>query len=173
MKKIAAMLALAALAMPAAGVAQQQQHRPGQSQGQDRGKGNDRGPQGRPAQQAQQPARPNNNNAHQHARPNNAPQQGRPAQGNGKFYADQHYRDGAHYTPTRITRNTRIYRGGNGRYYCRRSDGTTGLIAGIAIGGILGNRLGDGDSALLSTILGAGVGGVLGREIDRGNVQCR
>ncbi|MBB4147297.1 glycine zipper 2TM domain-containing protein [Sphingobium scionense] len=72
----------------------------------------------------------------------------------------------------RIDRNTRVYRGGNGRYYCRRNDGSTGLIVGAAVGGLLGNALGDGDSGLLSTILGAGVGGALGREIDRGNVYC-
>lgn len=97
----------------------------------------------------------------------------RPGPGDKKYFPDKFYRDGSHYQPTKITRNTRIYRGSNGRYYCRRSDGTTGLIAGVAIGGILGNFLGDGDSALLSTVLGAGVGGALGREIDRGNVQCR
>jgi len=157
MKKFAAMVLIAALAVPSASIAQQP-HRPEQGQ-RDR---NDRQPQHGQDHRGPQPERPNNSR-----------QPGNHGQGNGKFYADQHYRDGANYRPTRITRNTRIYRGSNGRYYCRRSDGTTGLIAGVAIGAILGNRLGDGDSALLSTILGAGAGGVLGREIDRGNVQCR
>ena len=64
----------------------------------------------------------------------------------------------------------RYWQGDDGRYYCRRNDGSTGLIVGAAVGGLLGNALGDGDSGVLSTILGAGVGGALGREIDRGNV---
>lgn len=97
----------------------------------------------------------------------------RPGPGGNRYYADRYYRDGRYYRPFPITRNSRIYRGGDGRYYCRRQDGTTGLIVGAAVGGLLGNQLGDGDSGLLSTILGAGVGGALGREIDRGNVRCR
>ena len=96
----------------------------------------------------------------------------RPGAG-GRYYADNYYRSGDNYRPSRISRNTRIYRGRDGRYYCRRADGTTGFIVGAAIGGIFGNRLGDGDSAVLSTLLGAGAGGLLGREIDRGNVNCR
>ncbi|RVT41861.1 glycine zipper 2TM domain-containing protein [Sphingobium algorifonticola] len=70
-------------------------------------------------------------------------------------------------------RNARIYRGGDGRYYCRRQDGTTGLIIGAAVGGLLGNRIDNGNSSLLGTLLGAGGGALLGREIDRGNVRCR
>ena len=88
------------------------------------------------------------------------------------YYADHYYARG-NYRPVRVTRYTRIYRGSNGRYYCRRSDGTTGLIVGAALGGILGNSLGYGDSQLAATLLGGAAGGLLGREIDRGRLTCR
>ena len=73
----------------------------------------------------------------------------------------------------RVTRQTRIYRGHDNRYYCRRNDGTTGLIVGAAVGGLLGNSLKGGGSGLAATLIGAGAGGLLGREIDRGGVSCR
>ncbi len=91
----------------------------------------------------------------------------------GRYYADRYYRDGRYYRPYKLTRNDRVYRGNDGRYYCRRSDGTTGLIAGAAIGGLIGNSLGRGDSGVLATILGAGAGAALGSSIDRGQVVCR
>lgn len=87
------------------------------------------------------------------------------------YYAENYYRGG--YRPIRVDRNTRIYRGYNGNYYCRRNDGTTGLIVGAALGGVLGNSLDHGGSNLLGTLLGAGVGGAIGNSIDRGNVTCR
>ncbi|MBQ1540475.1 MAG: glycine zipper 2TM domain-containing protein [Caulobacteraceae bacterium] len=69
-----------------------------------------------------------------------------------------------------MTRDDYIYRGRDGRYYCRRNDGTTGLVIGAIGGGVLGNAIG-GDT--LSTLLGAAGGAVIGRSIDRGNVRCR
>lgn len=92
--------------------------------------------------------------------------------GYSHYYADRYY-VGQGYHPVRVTRYTRIYRGGNGRYYCRRSDGTTGLIVGAALGGLLGNSLGYGDSRLAATLIGGAAGGLLGREIDRGSLSCR
>lgn len=90
----------------------------------------------------------------------------------GRYYqANRYYRDG--YEPIRVTRNTRIYRGYDDRYYCRRSDGTTGLIVGAALGGLLGSQLDRGRSNTAGILIGAGAGAVLGREIDRGNLNCR
>jgi hypothetical protein len=83
-----------------------------------------------------------------------------------------HYSRG-NYRERRLSRNDRIYRGRDGRYYCRRSDGTTGLIVGAVAGGLLGNALSGGRSATLGTLLGAGGGALLGQSIDRGSVRCR
>lgn len=81
----------------------------------------------------------------------------------------QHYHSGR-YRERRLGRRDRIYRGGDGRYYCRRSDGTTGLVIGAIAGGLLGNAVG-GDT--LGTLLGAGGGALLGQSVDRGNIRCR
>ncbi len=90
----------------------------------------------------------------------------------GGYDAARYYRFGS-YGERRLTRYDRIYRGSDGRYYCRRSDGTTGLIVGGVLGGLLGNAISSGHSSTLATILGAGGGALLGRSIDRGNVRCR
>ena len=93
--------------------------------------------------------------------------------GQRAYYADNFYRDGRYYQPRRLTRNDRIYRGNNGRYYCRRSDGTTGLIIGGITGGLAGSLLANGRSNTLGILAGAGVGAALGSTIDRGGVTCR
>lgn len=79
------------------------------------------------------------------------------------------YRDGK-YRERRLSRNDRIYRGRDGRAYCKRNDGTTGLVVGAAAGGLLANLIGGGT---LGTLAGAGGGALLGRSVDRGNVKCR
>ncbi|ONF96903.1 glycine zipper 2TM domain-containing protein [Sphingomonas jeddahensis] len=89
------------------------------------------------------------------------------------YYADTFYRDGRYYQTRRLGRNDRIYRGSNGRYYCRRNDGTTGLIVGGLGGGVLGSLLANGNSNTLGALIGAGAGALLGRSVDRGNVTCR
>jgi len=91
----------------------------------------------------------------------------------GGYDPSRYYRDGRYYRERRLSRGDRIYRGNDGRYYCRRSDGTTGLIVGAIAGGLLGNALDGGRSSTLGTILGAGGGALLGRSIDRGEVRCR
>jgi hypothetical protein len=90
----------------------------------------------------------------------------------GSYDASRYYRQG-NYSERRLGRNDRVYRGSDNRYYCRRSDGTTGLIVGALAGGLLGNALDGGRSSTLGTILGAGGGALLGKSIDRGNVRCR
>lgn len=79
------------------------------------------------------------------------------------------YQSGS-YRERRLGRNDRIYRGRDGRAYCRRSDGTTGLVVGGVAGGLLGNLVGGGT---LGTLAGAGGGALLGRSVDRGNIKCR
>ena len=57
----------------------------------------------------------------------------------GGYYADRYYRQDHRYRERRLADNDRVYRGRDGRYYCRRSDGTTGLIVGGVAGGVLGS----------------------------------
>jgi hypothetical protein len=92
----------------------------------------------------------------------------------GNYQADRYYTQNDRYRPRRLASADRIYRGSDNRYYCRRDDGTTGLIIGGLIGGALGNTIAPGGSKTLGTLLGGGGGAVLGRSIDRGgNVTCR
>lgn len=90
----------------------------------------------------------------------------------GGYYADRYYRDANYYQPRRLSYDDRIYRGQDGRYYCRRDDGTTGLIIGALGGGVLGNVIAPGGSKTLGTIIGGGLGAVIGRAIDRGDARC-
>ena len=91
----------------------------------------------------------------------------------GNYRPDRYYVDNSRYTTRRLTSNDRIYRGTDNRYYCRRSDGTTGLIIGGIGGGVLGNLIAPGGSKTLGTILGAGAGALIGNSIDRNNINCR
>lgn len=93
--------------------------------------------------------------------------------GQSAYYADNYYRSGNYYQERRLGAGDRVYRGRNNQYYCRRPDGTTGLIIGGIAGGVLGNIIAPGGSNTLGTILGAVAGGVGGRAIDRNNVRCR
>lgn len=97
----------------------------------------------------------------------------RPDPAYGSYYADRYYVDSPRYRERRLAANDRVYRGQDGRYYCRRNDGTTGLLIGAAAGGLLGNIIAGGGSETLGTLLGAAGGALAGREIDRNNVRCR
>lgn len=81
------------------------------------------------------------------------------------------YRSG--YRDERVSRDTRVWRDNDGRYRCRRGDGTTGLLVGGAVGGLLGNGIAGRGDRTLGTILGVAGGALLGREIDRSNSRCR
>lgn len=91
----------------------------------------------------------------------------------GGYYADQYYRSDRRYRERRLSNDDRVYRGRDGKYYCRRSDGTTGLIVGGIAGGALGNIIAPGDSKTLGTVIGAIGGAVVGSAVDRDNVRCR
>lgn len=99
----------------------------------------------------------------------------RPDPSYGGYYANRYYReDAGQYRERRLSKRDRIYRGEDGRYYCRRTDGTTGLVVGAIAGGILGNQIAPGGSEELGTILGAIAGGMAGSAIDRhDDVRCR
>lgn len=91
----------------------------------------------------------------------------------GSWDAYRHYRSGSRYHRRHLTRDDTIYRGSDGRYYCRHSDGTTGLIVGGLAGGVLGNLIAPGGSATIGTLLGAAGGAILGQAIDKGNAECK
>jgi hypothetical protein len=65
-----------------------------------------------------------------------------------------------------VYNNTRVWRGNDGRVYCRKSDGTTGLIIGGAAGALLGRELAGRGDRTLGAILGAAGGALLGKSID-------
>ena len=83
-------------------------------------------------------------------------------------------RPGYHHRPggRPIGDNDYIYRDNDGRYYCKRDDGTTGTIVGAIAGGVLGNIIAPGGSKTLGTILGGAGGALAGRAIDKNDVRC-
>lgn len=84
------------------------------------------------------------------------------------------YRAGPQYRERVLTTQDRVYAGYDGRYYCRRPDGTTGLIIGGAAGGILGNVIDGGRSRVLGTLLGGAAGALAGRAVEQNQqVRCR
>ncbi|WP_294352266.1 hypothetical protein [uncultured Sphingomonas sp.] len=89
------------------------------------------------------------------------------------YYADRYYRDDPSYRERRLSRRDRVYVGNDGRYYCRRNDGTTGLIVGGLAGGALGAAIAPGGSGLLGALIGGAGGAALGQSVDKNNVRCR
>lgn len=79
---------------------------------------------------------------------------------------------GRYSEPRRLSRNDRIWRDGD-NYYCRRDNGTTGLVIGAGVGALLGRTIDTRGDRSVGTLLGAIGGGLLGREIDRGELRCR
>lgn len=101
----------------------------------------------------------------------------RPDPSLGGYYADSYFRNDRRYRERRLSSNDRLYRGRDGRYYCRRSDGTTGLIVGGIAGGVLGNIIAPGDSKTIGTVLGAIGGAAVGAAVDSSSrndeIRCR
>jgi hypothetical protein len=97
----------------------------------------------------------------------------RPDPAYGGYDAGRYYRDDPRYREHNLGNRDRVYRGNDGRYYCRRNNGTTGLIVGAIAGGVLGNIIAPGDSKTLGTILGASGGALAGRAVGRHDTRCR
>lgn len=91
------------------------------------------------------------------------------------YEPSRYYRQGSQYQERVLASDDRVYAGTDGRYYCKRSDGTTGLIVGAAGGGILGNVIDGGRSRSVGTLLGAAAGALAGRAVERNNseIRCR
>ena len=101
-----------------------------------------------------------------------------PTQGYGKADTDANFyrkKDRRYYASRdqRVNGNTRIWRGDDGRYRCKKDNGTTGLLIGGAVGGLAGHEIAGNGDKLLGTVLGAAGGALLGREIDRDKYRCR
>lgn len=86
--------------------------------------------------------------------------------------APHYYREGDYQERT-MSPDERVYRGSDGRYYCRRSDGTAGLIVGGIAGGVLGNAIAPGGSKTLGTLLGAAGGAAVGNAVAQDSAHCR
>lgn len=93
-----------------------------------------------------------------------APAHGRRAQ------EAQRYQPQRYYT---TDNGIRYWQGDDNRYYCRRSDGTTGLLIGGAAGVLAGRAIDTRGDRTTGTILGAAAGALLGREVERRVSSCR
>jgi hypothetical protein len=93
----------------------------------------------------------------------------------GRDYRDDRIYDrrGRYHEPRRIGHRDRIWRGRDGRYYCERDNGTTGLVIGAGVGALLGRTIDTRGDRTVGTLLGGALGAVLGREIDRRELRCR
>jgi hypothetical protein len=89
------------------------------------------------------------------------------------YDASRYYRAGPNYRERVLSNDERVYAGNDGRYYCKRNDGTTGLIVGGAAGGILGNVIDGGRSRIVGTLLGGAAGALAGKAVDQNQSQVR
>jgi hypothetical protein len=68
----------------------------------------------------------------------------------------------------------RTWQGRDGRTYCRKSSGTTGLVVGGAAGALVGREIDSHGSRTTGTVLGAAIGALLGRHVQRNVIKrCR
>ena len=94
--------------------------------------------------------------------------------GSADWDASRYYHDDPRYQERPLSSNDEVYRGSDGRYYCRRSDGTTGLVIGAGVGALIGNGIDGGRNRAGGTIVGGVLGALLGREVERNaDVRCR
>ena len=85
--------------------------------------------------------------------------------------AKKHHKERRYYT---TDNGIRYWRGNDGRNYCRRSDGTVGLIVGGAAGALAGRAIDTRGERATGTIVGAVAGALVGRENDKGRkISCR
>jgi hypothetical protein len=91
------------------------------------------------------------------------------------YDAAREYRHDPRAPERRLSAQDHVYRGSDGRYYCRRSDGTVGLVIGGAAGGILGNVIDGGRNRTAGTLIGGALGALMGRAVDQQNsdIRCR
>jgi hypothetical protein len=91
------------------------------------------------------------------------------------YDAARYYRDDSRYRERVLTSEDQVYRGSDGRAYCKRSDGTTGLIIGGSAGGLFGNVIDGGRNRTAGTLIGGALGALLGRSVEQNQdeIRCR
>jgi hypothetical protein len=91
-----------------------------------------------------------------------------------EYDATRYYRDDPRYQERRLAMSDEVYRGSDGRYYCKRNDGTTGLIIGAVGGGVIGNVIDGGHNRVAGTLIGGALGALAGKSIDQNSdIRCR
>jgi hypothetical protein len=59
------------------------------------------------------------------------------------------------------------WRGDDGRTYCRKRDGTTGLVVGAVAGALVGRAIDRRGDRTTGTVVGGVAGALIGRQIER------
>ncbi len=67
----------------------------------------------------------------------------------------------------------KMWQDSQGRWRCKRSNGTTGLIVGAAGGALIGRAIDTRGERATGTIIGAAAGALIGRQVERSRVRCR
>ena len=67
----------------------------------------------------------------------------------------------------------REWRGRDGRRYCRKPNGTTGLVVGGVAGALVGRTVDSRGDRTLGTLIGGAAGALAGREIERSGSRGR
>lgn len=73
----------------------------------------------------------------------------------------------------RVDNGVQYWEGQDGRYYCKRSNGTVGLLVGGAAGALIGRAIDTRGSRATGTIVGAAAGALLGREVQKSRARAR
>ncbi len=84
---------------------------------------------------------------------------------NDRDYRDRDYRD-RDYRGRDDNYRGNEWRGRDGRTYCKKSDGTTGLIIGGVGGALAGRAIDTRGERTTGTLLGAAAGALIGKSID-------
>lgn len=90
--------------------------------------------------------------------------------GQDRYYRDH---DDRRYRNDHRRAAYREWRGRDGRRYCRKPDGTTGLVVGAVGGALLGRTIDTSGDRTAGTLLGGVAGALAGRAIERGGNSCR
>jgi hypothetical protein len=81
-----------------------------------------------------------------------------------RYNNDNRYNDGYRQN-VNYNDGPREWRGSDGRTYCRKKDGTVGLVVGGAAGALIGRGLDRGYNRSTGTILGAAAGALIGKSL--------